>query len=204
MKNAILCMVFGVSLATMLYSPPSLPAAETGDDPKLVAGWIEEIVFVPWGFRVRAKLDTGARTSSIHAVDLEKFERDGEPWVRFYTRDRRHNDGEKFLIERPVVRTTKIKRHGNASKSRPVVELEFCLNRRLYSAEFTLTDRAGFNYPVLLGRKMLENRIIVDPSVIYTHKTGRKSCIGLAGQSPENSTDEKDVNAESDAGEDLE
>lgn len=195
--------LFGLLLTFMIYSPLSPQAAEHKDDPKVVAGWLEDIVIAPWGFKVRAKLDTGAKTSSIHAHDLERFERDGEPWVRFLTRDRRRNDGDRYVIERPMIRTTKIKRHGRSSKRRPVIELDFCLNRRVYTAEFTLTDRAGFNYPVLLGRSMLENKIIVDPSMTFTHKTHRKSCMRLVTNGS-NEEDEQDINAQLDSSNDLE
>ncbi len=155
-------------------------ARESAENPRLVFGWLEDIVIAPSGFKVRAKLDTGAKTSSIHADELEKFERDGEPWVRFVTRDRRRNNGDRITIERPLERTAKVKRHGRSPKERPVIELEFCLNHRLYKTEFTLTDRAGFNYPVLLGRRMLEEEILVDSALTFTQKTGRKSCIDQA------------------------
>lgn len=155
-------------------------ARERTDEPRLVTGWLENIVIAPWGFKVRAKLDTGAKTSSIHAGELETFQRGGETWVRFETRDRRRNNGDRYTIERPLLRTAKVKRHGRPSKVRPVIELDFCLNHRLYTAEFTLTDRGGFNYPVLLGRRMLEQGVLVDSALTYTQKTGRKFCISKA------------------------
>jgi hypothetical protein len=155
-------------------------ARETIGEPRLVFGWLEDIIIVPGGFKLRAKLDTGAKTSSIHADKLEQFERGGDPWVRFETRDRRRNDGKKYTIERPRVRTVKVKRHGRPPKERPVIELDFCLNRRLYKSEFTLTDRAGFNYPVLIGRRMLENGILVDSASTFTQTTRRKACVSKA------------------------
>ncbi|MGR9108540.1 MAG: ATP-dependent zinc protease family protein [Gammaproteobacteria bacterium] len=153
---------------------------EPTDEPLFVAGWREDVVLLPRGAKMRAKLDTGAKTSSIHAEHVERFERDGKPWVRFETWDRRRNHRQRYTVERPLSRTVKIKRHSRSPAERLVVELDFCLGRRVYTTEFTLSDRSGFNYPMLLGRRMLEHRILVDPSSTYMHKTPRKSCLKRA------------------------
>lgn len=181
MRKSIFLNRIGWTLAALVLCWPA-HAQTPGDshEPKLVAGWLENIVLAPSGVRLRAKLDTGAKTSSIHADELETFERDGETWVRFTTRDRKRNDGDNFDLERPLFRMAKIKRHGRPPVERPVIELDFCLNQRIYHTEFTLTDRGSFNYPVLLGRKVLEQGIVVDASMIFTQKTGRKACLKRA------------------------
>ncbi len=157
----------------------NLTFAKSGDENKkrkiLTAGWLEMVILQPWNIKLRAKLDTGAKTSSLHAVDIERFERDGEKWVRFHTTDPDEENPLKF-IEVPLVRDVKIKRHKQKPQIRPVVEMTFCLDGQIYTSEFSLTDRSRFNYRVLLGRKMLQQGIIVDPASTFILKTRRKSC----------------------------
>ncbi len=140
-----------------------------------IAGWLENVVLEPWGLKLRAKLDTGAKTSSLHAINIERFKRNGKRWVRFQTVD---PDEKKPLpaIETPLVRDVKIKRHKEKAQLRPVVEMTFCLDGQVYQSEFSLIDRSQFNYQVLLGRRMLQQGIIVDPASTYSLKTTHKGC----------------------------
>lgn len=137
-------------------------------------GWVENVYLQPWGIKLRAKLDTGARTSSVHAENLERFDRDGRPWVRFTLP---FGNGEPIVVERPVVRETRIKQVEGESQSRCVVELEICLDGTLYTTPVTLADRHNFVYPVLLGRHTLRGHVIVDPG-----KTFASSIAGCANR----------------------
>ncbi|MGR9051008.1 MAG: ATP-dependent zinc protease family protein [Gammaproteobacteria bacterium] len=134
------------------------------DDHKIVAGWVEKIILAAGQVRLRAKLDTGAKTSSIHAENIERFNVDGEPWVRFsLPKSYFKNDSKRHSIETPVVRTVLIKRHNMDSARRLVVRLGFCIDAHYYKAEFTLANRSNYLYPVLLGRSFLAGNVIVDP-----------------------------------------
>ena len=139
---------------------------------KLILGWIENVYLQPSGMKAKAKLDTGAKTSSIHAKNIEHFEKDDEPWVRFQfanntkLKEEKYQDGKSkkvITVEAPITRRALIKRHKHTSLERPVIELPFTLAGIEYTAEFTLTDRSKFLYPVLLGRRFLKNVAIVDP-----------------------------------------
>jgi len=141
----------------------------------LTAGWLESVVLQPWNIKLRAKLDSGAKTSSLHATDIEYFKRDGYKWVRFQTFDDKETK-PLVPIEAPLIRTVKIKRHNLKSKTRPVVDLAFCLDGEIYNGEFSLNDRSKFHYPILLGRRMLQQGIIVDPASTFTLRTKRKKC----------------------------
>ncbi|GAB4254773.1 MAG: ATP-dependent zinc protease [Methylomicrobium sp.] len=136
---------------------------------KVVAGWIENIILATGQIRLRAKLDTGAKTSSIHARHIEEFERDGELWVRFTLPKGLEKKAKAHTLEVPVVRTVLIKRHKLKSAKRFVVELGFCINRHYYETEFTLADRSNYIYPVLLGRRFLTDNIVVDPAHTYLY-----------------------------------
>lgn len=128
-------------------------------------GWLERIVIQPWGVRAKAKLDSGAKTSSLNAKNIKRFEQDGEEWVRFTLaiQDADTREQKELEIERPLARNVRIKRHEFHPQRRSAVMMQFCLNGRSYETEFTLADRAEFKYPVLLGRSFLADTALIDP-----------------------------------------
>jgi len=166
----MLMIPFGINVAN-----PVEADTDTTDSSRLVAGWLEYVVLEPWQIKLRAKLDSGAKTSSLHALDIQRFERDGEPWVRFST-EGKQNEITTKPIELPIKRDVKIKTHHYDPAVRPVVELSFCLNGNVYHGEFSLVDRSQFNYAVLLGRRILKQGIIVDSSATFTLPIDRKQC----------------------------
>jgi hypothetical protein len=142
---------------------------------RIVMGWLESIVIEPWGVKLRAKLDTGAKTSSMHAKDLEFFKRKGKKWVRF-TLDiyfKKTNETKVYTIERPMLREARVKNENGNPVPRPVVSMEFCLDGEVYDAEFTLADRSNYFYRVLLGRRFLKNVALVDPDATFLTKSSR-------------------------------
>ncbi|PIE41715.1 MAG: hypothetical protein CSA49_02070 [Gammaproteobacteria bacterium] len=156
-----------------------------GIQEKRIMGWVEYIYIGDSQTKLKAKLDTGAKTSSIHARNIEHFQKNGQPWVRFdlsrksrkayidkYGHAHPHKPAISLTLERPLVRTTKIKSHKSQSMLRPVITLPVYLGGRQYEPEFTLTDRHKFIYPVLLGRRFLKNVAVVDASKTFiTHDT---------------------------------
>lgn len=133
-------------------------------DPVQVFGWREMVRIDGVKKKLLAKLDTGALTSSIHAEDVQLFERDGKKWVRFNVMDHNLKKPEKFRIEAPLVRTALIKEPGGESISREVVKLSFKIGDRKFRGEFTLYNRSNMLAPVLIGRTMLQELGWVDPS----------------------------------------
>ncbi len=123
-------------------------------------GAVETVVLLKTEHRVQleARIDTGAETSSITAKNIEEFERDGKPWVRFTIE---HKD-QKTTMSAPLVRTVEIKRHGAEGVKRPVVRLQIAMGKIRSNTEFSLTDRSKFEYPVLIGRSFLKGVAIVD------------------------------------------
>ena len=147
-----------------------------GNDEKLIMGWLETIYLQPGNLKVTAKLDTGAKTSSVHASKIEHFVKSGDPWVRFlFSPDK---DSETVKIERPLIRTAIIKERLAGSSKRDVVALTFCKNGKNYETEFTLNDRSNFNYPVLLGRSFLAGIALVDSSSTFNLKGEKDICLG--------------------------
>ena len=139
---------------------------------------------------MRAKIDTGAKSSSINALNMEMFERDSEPWVRFKLSDTSTPEKTKTIsLEKKILRSIKIKRKGGGVDERLVVALEICLAGIHKKIEMNLIDRSNFNYQVLIGRTDLENDFLVDPSVTFTRKPVCKVTVKLE-QPPEK--EEKD------------
>ena len=121
-----------------------------------------EAIYLP-GFSApfEARIDTGATTSSIDAREVRLFERDGQQWVSFRIIAR---DGKSRSYELPVVRTVRIKQHNGESLRRVCVMLTFRFGHLTLEREFTLTDRGRFEYPVLVGRNIINGLAVVDPS----------------------------------------
>lgn len=153
---ALACAGLGSQLAA---------AAEPDRAARTTFGWVEWVAIEPGGIRIKAKLDTGATTSSIDARDEHLFQRDREPWVRFRVAGR---DGAALEHESRVMRFVRIRRHGGEYDERPVIELGVCVGRILARVEVTLADRRGFVYPLLLGRNFLADAALVDASRTFT------------------------------------
>lgn len=113
---------------------------------------------------LQARVDTGAETSSLDARDLEEFEKNGQPWVRF----KLISNEQSFNLELPVSRIAEIKRHGGLeSQRRPVVSIKTRVGNIDKVTEFTLRDRSSYEFPVLLAEQFLANTALVDVSEEY-------------------------------------
>lgn len=124
-------------------------------------GWCELVDMPDLGlFDMHAKIDTGARTSSIHATRIRSFERDGEEWVKFHSprsAGHRHQDCEARLIERRMITSS------NGSKqSRYVIGTTARLGPLTWQAQITLANRATMAFPVLIGRRALKRGFLVN------------------------------------------
>lgn len=128
---------------------------------KIVVGrvewlWIESVNRV-----YEARIDTGATTSSISALDITPFEKDGKRWVRF--RLSPDDSDDSYEIEAPLVRYVRIRQASSQELDRrPVAALTVRLGKMTEIAEFTLTDRTQMSYPILLGREFLRDVAVVD------------------------------------------
>ena len=131
---------------------------------RVIAGWVEKVRIENQAYDIKAKLDTGAKTSSIHAINIKPFKKDGKRWAKFtlLIKDSKGNQRELDL-EKPRSRKANIKNHNGKHDLRYVVDLDLCFNGRKFVTEFTLADRSEYIYDVLLGRKFLRKAAIIDP-----------------------------------------
>ncbi|MEH0688708.1 ATP-dependent zinc protease [Vibrio cholerae] len=137
---------------------------------RIVLGEIETVTIDNVSQRFDARVDTGAATSSLNAVDIAEFERNGKNWVRFHLSDGVTELNDDNWIEAPVVRHVKIRQSTNEEpERRVVVELWVKLGKIHEKAQFTLADRSQMSHPVLLGREFIRDIAVVDVSKKYIH-----------------------------------
>lgn len=152
-------------------------AADTfsGEKPReeQIFGWIEHALVSTEQIEMKAKLDTGATTGSLHALNIHRFKRNGKRMVRFDIED--PESGAVVTLERPLARRVRIKESDTGEYSkRPVVELWLCIGNVGRSVEVSLVDRSHFNYPLLVGRNFLAGEILVDANDTFTQSPSCK------------------------------
>jgi len=130
-----------------------------------LAGWREWAqlpdIGVPW---IKAKLDTGAQTSSIHAYDVEEYDRDGADWVRFRVRPWQESTDDQVVVECPVHDRRKVRSSSGHVEDRIVVLLRLILVGHDVTAEVTLSNRDEMGFRMLVGRQALRHGFVVDAS----------------------------------------
>ncbi|MDI5892011.1 ATP-dependent zinc protease [Halomonas rhizosphaerae] len=141
-------------------------------DNKEILGRTEWIGLPGVGTYLKARIDSGATTSSLSATEITRFERDGENWVRFKLG---LNEADSVVdsvrdewIEAPVERRVRIIQ-ASGEDSRPVISLLMTLGPLRETVQFTLNDRTHLDHPVLLGRRFLMDIAIIDVAEQYLH-----------------------------------
>lgn len=131
---------------------------------KLILGQEENVFIQPPGITLRARIDTGADTSSLDARDVEEFERDGKKWVKFTLFDRK--DNTPHTIETQISRYVKIIQSSlpDGYDRRIVVKLKLNIGDFSDLSEFTLTNRDHMDFAILIGRNVLKDIALVDVS----------------------------------------
>ena len=154
-----------------LFSTPLTAKVKTAR-----VGWVENVKLRDTDTVLKAKLDTGAQTSSIDAEIIDIVE-DAENAPSGTTNDKvifsivDEVTGKRVVFERFILRYVKIKRKISGTIRRPVVAMTFCIGGRTSREEVNLADRENFVYPVLIGRNMLSHaRLIVDASKTFTRR----------------------------------
>jgi len=126
-------------------------------------GEVEKFFLAGPGHVYTARIDSGAETSSIHARNVQRFERDGSNWVRFEVPVPGTKEAEWVAMEKEISRRVKIiQSSADESERRVVVELQFAIGDHQQVAEFTLADRTNLTYEVLIGRNVLRDVMLID------------------------------------------
>ena len=157
---------------TALTAQPALAKTEKAEKKHLIIGWVENIHLDAIENTIKAKLDTGAETSSLDAeiVSIEDKETENGKYehgkvIFTVTTD----DGEKKTLKRIIRRWVRIKKKEGGYIRRPVVRLNVCLAGVMITEEVNLSERSHFLYPFLIGRNMLKaGHVVVDSSKTFT------------------------------------
>ena len=137
-------------------------------DNSLVFGWEEWVSLPKLGLpAIKAKIDTGARTSSLHAFDIETFGSNQNPHVRFMVHPVPGRTDLVIPCSAPIVDRREITSSNGESELRYVIETEFSVNGRAWSIEITLTNRLGMTMHMLVGRQALLPEITINASERY-------------------------------------
>lgn len=163
-----------------------------------IIGWREWVQLPQLGIaKVKAKIDTGARSSSLHAYDLKYEERDGKQWVRFKVHTRQRSTSEKVEAESQVLEFRKVRSSNGQVTKRPVILTKVEILGQLFEIELTLANRDSMGFRMLLGREAIRGRILVDSGASYLSGVPKR-LKGKGGAKPK-ATKRPSVKSENDA-----
>ena len=128
-----------------------------------------EIVDLPkWDIKeIEAKIDTGAYSSSLHCHNINEYEKNGAKWVKFNLLDPEHPSYNERLFSLPVSDTREVKSSNGQTELRVFVKTKIIFFNKEHDIELSLTNRSEMKYPILVGRKFLKTKFLVDVSKKY-------------------------------------
>lgn len=136
---------------------------------KIVIGWRETLALPSLGIhQINAKIDTGARTSCLHAFKVETFEKFGNQWARFWIHPIQDDLETVTVCEAKIIDQRSVRDSGGHEELRYVIEADIQLGEHIWPAEFTLTNRENMKFRMLLGRTAMQEYLLVDSSLSYT------------------------------------
>lgn len=157
---------------------------------KAVIGWREWLALPALGIpAIKAKIDTGARTSALHTFDLETYTEGGHEWVKFRIHPLRKRSEVELECIAPVVDRRNVRDSGGHAEERIVIATDLQLKQRRWPVEITLTSRDDMLFRMLLGRAALRaGQLLVDPAASYLY--GKSLAKSYAVSEPSTTRDE--------------
>ena len=138
------------------------------DSSKIIVGSEEWCSFPDLGINaIKARVDSGAKTSSIHAFNIHKFRRDGQIWVSFEVHPVQNNRRVVIRCEKPIIDKRVVKSSSGISETRYVINSLIKIGDESCEIELTLANRDSMGYRMLLGREAMSGRMLVDPALSF-------------------------------------
>jgi len=135
---------------------------------KVIVGSEEWCSFPELGIpTIKARVDSGAKTSALHAINIAPFEKDGENWVKFDINPIQNNSKTVIHCQAPLVDKRVVKSSSGYREQRYVIRSQIQVGEINWEAEFTLTNRDSMGFRMLLGREAMSGRLLVDPEQKY-------------------------------------
>ncbi len=137
-------------------------------DKLLHLGWREWCALPELGLpAIKAKVDSGAKTSALHAFRVEPFDRDGRPFVRFWVHPLQRNETLCRACVAPLKDEREVSDSGGHKEMRYVIETEVRIAELNWRIELSLTNRDSMRFRMLLGRKAMEGIALINPAASY-------------------------------------
>ncbi|KJV05442.1 ATP-dependent zinc protease family protein [Methylocucumis oryzae] len=144
---------------------------------KPLLGWREWVALPALNIPlIKAKIDTGARSSTIHAFTIEPYQQNGQAWVMFAVHPMQRNTHTVVECHALVKDQRMVSDSGGHRQLRYVIETPIVLGQQVFQAEMTLTNRDNMLFRMLLGRTAMNNRFHVDPLASYLQGKAQPSC----------------------------
>jgi len=135
---------------------------------KPVIGWREWASLPDLGIeQIKVKVDSGARTSALHAFRVETFQKDGQDWVSFDVHPNQYDLTRVVTCEVPVKDIRTVTDSGGHQSQRYVIQTDIVIGDQRYPIELTLTNRDTMRFRMLLGRTAMNGRFLIDPAGTY-------------------------------------
>jgi len=137
-------------------------------DEKMIIGNLETCNLPELGIQdLQVRIDTGAKTSSLHVDNLVRFKKRGKPWVRFDLHPELYRLEEVVVCETSLIDIRRIKSSNGRSEQRYIIRTDFQLGGKTWPIEISLSNRADMTYLMLLGREAMKDHVLVDPANTY-------------------------------------
>ncbi len=135
---------------------------------RTLIGWREWASFPDLDVeRINAKIDTGAKSSALHAFKIKEREINGASYVEFFLHPVQRRKTPEIFCRAPVHDTRIIRSSNGQEEERYVIETKICLSDKIWKIDVTLTDRDAMGFRLLIGRDALRRKFIIDPGASY-------------------------------------